>query len=207
MIRNIIFGGCSITWGQSLHYYGYFEDALPDKNGFFDINKIKINHYQFIVDNRFTTSVADYFGRKPIVRAMNGGNNCLICETIEENVNEYTDAIIIQTTAFSRCSKTIKEQMEMFVDIIEKYEKNGIVIKFFHWDAPLEFIPQQILDRTIYFNDSHSFWDLLMNPESIYSIEHSFSVPDRHFNKEGHELIKNILISELKPLLKLPNYN
>lgn len=207
MIRNIVFGGCSLTWGQSLHYYGYFKDAPLPKDGIFDLDKIKINHYQYIIDNRFATKVADYFGRKSIVRAMNGGDNCIIANLVNEKVNEFTDAIIIQTTAFSRCKKkTIEEQMNMYLDIIEKYENTNIVIKFFHWDVPIEFIPQKILDKTIFFDDDHSFWNLLMGPKSIYTIEKTFGIPDFHFNQRGHDLIAKILIKELEPLLTKPIY-
>jgi hypothetical protein len=207
LIRNIVFGGCSLTWGQSLHYYGYFKDALPNKDGSFDFNKLKINHYQYIVDNRFATKVADYFGKKPIVRAMNGGNNCIISDLVKEKVNKFTDAIIIQTTAFTRCKKkTIEEQMQMYLDIIEKYKNTDIVIKFFHWDIPIEFIPKQILEKTIFFNGDHSFYNLLMGPESIYTIEKTFGIPDFHFNQRGHDLIANILIKELEPIIKKPIY-
>lgn len=208
MIRNIIFGGCSLTWGQSLHYHSKYTDDEHPRDGKFYSDKIKHHHYQYMVDNRFTTKVADYFGRKPIVRAMNGGDNCLIVNLINEWVNDYTDAIIIQTTGFGRCkTKTIYEQMQLFLEIIKKYEKKGIIIRFLHWDIDIEFIPNEILKRTIYFEKDHSFWNLLMDKESKYTIEYTFNVPDKHLNQSGHNLFTEKIIKELDKFIKKPIYN
>ena len=206
MIRNIVFGGCSLTWGQSLHYHSGYRDLYIPPDGIFDGNKLNHRHYQYILDNRFATKVSDYFGRKSIVRAENGGENCQIVNIVDEFTNENTDVIIIQTTAFSRCKdKSITEQIDLFLNLLKKYEKN-IIIKFIHWDIPIEFLPKEILDKTIFFNDKHSFWDLLMHKDSKYSIEYSFGIPDKHFNQDGHDLIANTIIKELEPLIKKPRY-
>jgi len=206
LIRNIIFGGCSLTWGQSLHYESGYKDVVINQNGFFDSDSLKHRHYQYMIDNRFATKVADYFGRKSIVRAMNGGDNCIIANLVNKKVNDFTDAIIIQTTSFSRCNKSIEQQFDGFLDIIKKYEHKGILVRFIHLDIPIELIPNEILERTIYFGQSHSFYNLLMDKNSKYSIEYTFKVPDNHFNQDGHNLVSSTLIENLISLLKKPIY-
>ena len=86
MIRNIVFAGCSFTWGQSLHFFEYGEnsDNIHPLDGQYYQNKLLPHHYQYNVDNRFPTIVSDYFGRKPIVDANNGGSTESICNTMRK---------------------------------------------------------------------------------------------------------------------------
>ena len=84
MIRNIVFAGCSFTWGQSLHFFQYGDgsDNIHPLDGNYYENKLLPHHYQYNVDNRFPTIVSDYFGRKPIVEANNGGSTESIYRTM-----------------------------------------------------------------------------------------------------------------------------
>jgi len=206
VIRNIVFGGCSITWGQSLHYHANFNDDIHPRDGFFYEDLIKSWHYQYMVDNRFSTKVADYFGRKAIVNARNGGSNLQISEGIWNNVNEYTDLILIQTTNFSRGNNKIKEQIDSFLDIIEKFEKKNILVRFIHWDIKYINFPEKILDRTIYINNEISFSNLIFNKKSKLTIKYSFGFEDYHFNQQGHDFMASEIIKYLSDYLEIPKY-
>jgi hypothetical protein len=213
MIRNIVFGGCSFTWGQSLHYHANFDDDIHPRDGLFYKDLIKNRHYQYMVDNRFSTRVADYFGRKPKVWAINGGDNCSICRNVLELIDENTDCIIIQTTSIHRCMEPeidrpsdFNGQMECFLNIIREYEPKGIIVRFIHFDLEFENVPKEIFDRTIKIKNQPTFYDLLMQDDSKYTIKHTFNCLDSHFNMDGHILITNHLIKHLSKYLEIPKY-
>jgi len=164
MIRKILFTGCSFTWGQSLFYHGNFEDDIHPRDSQYYVNKILPHHYQYQVDNRFATQVADYFGRKPIVNARNGGDNWNIA--LQSVGDEMTDFVIVQTTAYNRSmesqGKSVKEQLQKFEEIIDNNEKNNIPVRFIHYgDLEEKEVPKKILDRTIYILGKYSFWEMI----------------------------------------------
>ena len=111
MIRNIVFGGCSYTWGQSLHHFHSEEPPTPEQSGaHFYGDSLKYWEYQDNVNRRFSTRVADYFCRKPIFDTMNGGSNLSINKHILESVDEFTDLIFVQTTNFSRNNTPVESK-------------------------------------------------------------------------------------------------
>lgn len=232
MIRNIVFGGCSYTWGQSLHFYGNFNDDEHPKDGCYYSNKLLPHHYQYNVDHRFATIVSDFFGRKPIVCATNGNNNELIVKFIEKSINEYTDLVIFQSTAWTRCYEWlggknggIKNQVILMDNLIDFCESKNILIRFIHLDVDScilgvddtfkegeNLLTQKIIDRTILIDERKSFYHLternIVGERPKYTVwgDYEYQPPDKHFNKLGHEYIANILIKHLEKIIKKPEY-
>ena len=50
MIRNIVFAGCSFTWGQSLHFFAYGDEShnIHPLDGNYYENKLLPHHYQYM---------------------------------------------------------------------------------------------------------------------------------------------------------------
>lgn len=195
MIRNIVFGGCSYTWGQSLHHFHSEEPPTPEKSGtFFDGDSLKYWEYQDNVNRRFSTRVADYFGRKPIVDTMNGGSTWSIHKHILESVDEFTDLIFVQTTNFGRNMEDwrkipIESQVKMYEELVDCSSKKNIPIIFIHWDWPNGFeIPTSIKNKTIKIDGKYTFWH--------WTEDEKFRVNevDSHFNKRAHRKISKIII-------------
>ena len=208
MIKNILFAGCSFTWGQSLHYYGGFNDDDHPKDGFYYENRLRPHHYQFNVDNRFATIVADNLSMKPKVRSRNGASNWHLWEFVYQNLDENTKVVIIQTTSLMRCIDrySFEEQFEKFDELIDFVENKGVIIRFIHFDLEDFIIPPKILDRTIFINGNHSFINLIMKdgtqPYGEYCIWSEFKESnDTHFNIKGHKLIAEHIIEDLKQSL------
>jgi hypothetical protein len=214
MINNIIFSGCSFTWGQSLHYYGDFNDDEHPRDGFYYERQIMPHHYQYNVDNRFSTIISDYFVRKPIVSARNGNSNCRIIELVYNMVNKYTDCVIIQTTSFSRCFQERSEdgQLEDFETLIDYLESKNILVRFIHYDFEEKFITPKILERTIPLFGYLSFYDEVTKDDSKYTIYSDFKddvnmkTRDTHFNLSAHRLVADTIIDNLKNKLYIPSY-
>ena len=226
MIKSMIFAGCSFTWGQSLHYYGNFPDDQHPKDGQFYGEKLLPSHYQYNIDNRFPTTVSDYFGKKPIVLANNGGDNFNSLMFIKKVLNggnwehgrnynptENVDCIIFQTTSFARAwtNHNVDEnhQIAMIVDLVKEVESMGILIKFINFDWEEHMIPDFIKERTIKFEGKYS-WYHIINPqtkdlESLTStdwddrlVAHEFpQTGDRHFNPKGHKFIHDLIVDSL----------
>ena len=169
MIRNIVFAGCSFTWGQSLHFFAYGDesDNIHPLDGNYYENKLLPHHYQYNVDKRFPTIVSDYFGRKPIVEANNGGSTESIYKTMGK-INEYTDAVIVQTTQFHRSLETgisLTKQVSMLESIVDICEKKGLILRFIHWDWPEEIeIPKKIKDKSIKILGMDTFYQITSEP-------------------------------------------
>jgi len=210
MISTMIFAGCSYTWGQSLHLYGGFNDDKHPRDGFFYDKLLLPHHYQYNVDNRFATKVADYFGRKPIVAARNGNSNPLmvtwIYQKLKENPN--TDCIIVQSTSFARGYNQLgddNKQIDEFNKLIKFVEEKDILIRFIHMDlggehSTLE-LSEEIKSRTILYDNKLDFYHtmLVVNEKRDYrTIGADFSNSDTHFNLKGHEYLTKIIIEELE---------
>ena len=73
-MKDIIFAGCSYTWGQSLWYEANFPNDNHPRDGFFYGNKVCEECYEYIVENRFANQVAKYFKKNALVAATNGGD-------------------------------------------------------------------------------------------------------------------------------------
>jgi hypothetical protein len=130
---NIVFGGCSYTWGQSLWYHGNFEKDIHPIDGMFYSNKICDECMEYMIKNRFATQVANHFNREPKVRATNGGSNTEIIEFCKNAVDSNTELIIIQTTHFTRSPNTINEQIKSFENFVYEMESKNIPVRFIHW--------------------------------------------------------------------------
>ena len=62
-MKNIIFSGCSFTWGQGLWHYGNFDDIVKPIEYEFDRDVIKDSHIHYMEKNRFSYIVSKYFGK------------------------------------------------------------------------------------------------------------------------------------------------
>ena len=125
----------------------------------------------------------DYFGKKPIVLANNGGDNFNSVMFIKKVLNggawehgrnytptENVDCIIFQTTSFARAwsNHNVDEnhQIAMIVDLVKEVESMGILIKFINFDWEEHMIPDFIKERTIKFEDKYS-WYHIINPKLL----------------------------------------
>jgi len=178
---NIVFGGCSYTWGQSLWYHGNFPNDNHPRDGFFYGDMICPECKEYMIKNRFATQVAQYFDKESKVKALNGGSNMEILRFCEESVDTNTELIIIQTTHLLRDKEfTISEQIESFENFVLKMEAKNIPVRFIHWmfiDMDYEeyelvkndnwfgdyfkqnrFYSKIIRDRTILLDGDFNFW-------------------------------------------------
>ena len=84
MKDNIIFGGCSFTWGQGLYYSNpNFKDLPIQADGIYDHNDKSFpssEHLKYMEENRFAAQVSKHFNVLPIVDKVNGGGNYTIYE-------------------------------------------------------------------------------------------------------------------------------
>lgn len=210
MIKKMIFGGCSYTWGQSLHYYGGFGDDEHPKDGFYYADKLKPHHYQYNVDNRYPTLVADKFGRKPIVCAQNGGSNDHIVgwiyRTIKEIGKEEIDCVIFQTTSFARGyshGNDEQTQIDMIEKLIDDLEDWGILIRFIHFDWEPGYMPDSVRGRTIKIDGNLNFHHTNTTGEPFdnrivtYDMWETHQIRDSHFNLYGHRFIADLIVKDL----------
>ena len=230
MIRNIVFAGCSFTWGQSLHFFEYGEksDNIHPLDGLYYENKLLPHHYQYNVDKRFPTIVSDYFGRKPIVDAHNGGSTESIFRTMNK-INNLTDAVIVQTTQFHRSLNTgisLTKQVSMLEEIVDMCKAKGIVLRFIHWDWPKEIkMPKSIKNKSIKILGMESFYEITSEPidrklnkidkkHKYYNylacssrIHNKHNLIDEHFSPKGHRMLANEIIKNLEKVLEKPKYD
>jgi hypothetical protein len=132
-MKNIIFGGCSMTWGQSLWYEGNFPNDNHPRDGFFYEPKICKECYEYMFENRWPRQVAKHFFKEEKVNALNGGNNMSIKEFIKDSIDENTELIIFQTTQFIRYPEYTDYQIERIEDFVLDMEARGIPVRFIHW--------------------------------------------------------------------------
>lgn len=212
MIRNIVFGGCSYTWGQSLHLFNQsdVDGDAPSSNGF-DENSVRSWEYQNNVDRRFATIVADYFGRKAKVHTHNGGSTWSIYNHVMKSIDEFTDLVVIQTTNFTRNvvdgqKLTIEKQVSMFEELLTYCNSKNIPVRFLHWDWPFDIVkmPNAIKDRSMKFDNEYTFFEW-----TIDGSEYVVDEFDNHFNYKTHKLIAKRIIENIEELglLTQPNYD
>ena len=208
MIRNIVFGGCSYTWGQSLHHFedGDAPPSVEKAGQVFHRDSLKYWEYQYNVNNRYPTFVADYFCRKPIVHTENGGTTYSICKHIKESINGLTDLVFVQTTSFIRnvidAQKiSIEKQIQMYEDLVELCSKKNIPIIFIHWDWPSDYkMPESIRSRTIKIGDEYTFYHWTENER--YRINEA----DSHLNRKAHKKLSTKIIQYLSHYNILKKY-
>lgn len=139
-MKNIIFSGCSFTWGQGLWHYGNFDDIVKPIQYEFDRDVIKDSHIQYMEKNRFSYIVSKYFGKSDIVKRVNGGSedeslnfvkscfkefkndNNMRWDYLQKDLNpflyDYKDVthIIYQTSILNRCEYTFDIDLKKYKD-------------------------------------------------------------------------------------------
>jgi hypothetical protein len=203
---NIIFAGCSFTWGQGLYYSNKeFTDLPYPAKGIYDHqNKLfpSEEHLKYMEENRFATQVSKHFNVLPIVKKENGGGNYTVYDFVKKQINDNTKAVVVQTTSFGRNreedggrGETIEEQIRQLNQLVELSEsKYKVPILFFHYDWSVGRVPQAIAERTIKpFSLKFSFIDDTTNNPTI-----NVGPQDTHFNLNGHNIVSKEIINYLK---------
>ena len=132
-MKNIVFGGCSLTWGQSLWYEGNFPNDTHPRDGFFYEPQICKECYEYMFEHRWPRQVSKHFNKKEKVNALNGGNNMGIKAFIQNSINEDTELVIFQTTQFVRYPQYVDYQVKRIEEFVLKTEEKGIPVRFIHW--------------------------------------------------------------------------
>ena len=135
-MKNIVFGGCSLTWGQSLWYEGNFPNDTHPRDGFFYEPQICKECYEYMFEHRWPRQVSKHFNKKEKVNALNGGNNMGIKAFIQNSINEDTELVIFQTTQFVRYPQYVDYQVKRIEEFVLKTEEKGIPVRFIHWMWP-----------------------------------------------------------------------
>ena len=78
VVKGIMFGGCSFTWGQGLYYYSNLPTLKEPKPDCFDSNLITSAHLRFMETVRYPRIVANHFNTWEVVNPHNGGSNLSI---------------------------------------------------------------------------------------------------------------------------------
>ncbi len=132
-MKNIVFGGCSLTWGQSLWYEGHFPKDNHPRDGFFYEPKICKECYQYMFENRWPRQVAKHFNKEEKVNGINGGNNMSIKDFIQKSIDKNTELVIFQTTQFTRYPQYVDYQIERIEEFVIETEMRGTPVRFIHW--------------------------------------------------------------------------
>jgi hypothetical protein len=135
-MKNIVFGGCSLTWGQSLWYEGNFPNDKHPRDGFFYEPEICKECYEYMFEYRWPRQISKYFNKEEKVNALNGGNNMGIKTFIEQSIDENTLLVVFQTTQFTRYPQYVDYQVERIEEFVLETEKKGIPVRFIHWMWP-----------------------------------------------------------------------
>ena len=152
-MKNIIFSGCSFTWGQGLWHYGNFDDIVKPIEYEFDRDVIKDSHIHYMEKNRFSYMVSKYFGKSDIVKRVNGGSedeslnfvkscfkefkndNNMKLDYLQKDLNpflyDYKDVthIIYQTSILNRCEYTFDIDLkndDLYTKILSGHRISGI---------------------------------------------------------------------------------
>jgi hypothetical protein len=135
-MKNIVFGGCSLTWGQSLWYEGNFPNDKHPRDGFFYEPEICKECYEYMFEYRWPRQISKYFNKEEKVNALNGGNNMGIKTFIKQSIDENTLLVVFQTTQFTRYPQYVDYQVERIEEFVLETEKKGIPVRFIHWMWP-----------------------------------------------------------------------
>jgi hypothetical protein len=219
---NIIFAGCSFTWGQGLYYCNKsFTDLKLPPQGIYDHSDKEFpneKHIEFKNKNRFATLIANHFNCEPLVKEKNGGCNTSIHRFVLNKINSKTKYVVIQTTSFGRSEsepdgggENITKQIEGFKKCVSLCKEKNIPIVFIHFDWDSSMIdepPTDILEKTIKIENKLSFYDLIVdaNSDIIVGWDWKDEFPksqlgiyyDGHFNLKGHKLVAEQIINYFK---------
>lgn len=73
-VKNMIFAGCSFTWGQGLYYYSGMDSVQEPPPFLYRSQLVRLPHFNFAQAYRFPRLVANYFGTAEICQPYNGGS-------------------------------------------------------------------------------------------------------------------------------------
>lgn len=205
---SILFSGCSLTYGE----------GLWRETG--DTHQNSINQ-KYLIENRWLSKVSNHFGKKPISKEYNGGNNIGCIKYVMDNIDDTTKLVIFQTTQFIRHNSTINEQVEQIENMVIELENKNIPIRFIHWQWPgiseyeMSFINPKnenklsseiVRNRTIYILDDFNFHQLINNDKAHiagtlankYTLAGKLNCTDYHMNQEGHDLLAETIINYIE---------
>jgi hypothetical protein len=123
---SILFSGCSYTYGEGL----WRETGDTHQNS---------QNQKYLLENRWTTKVSNYFNLNQISKGYNGGSNIGSIKFVKEELDAASwngnniKLIIFQTTQFARNEESIDEQITEFEKLVEEVESKNIPIRFIHW--------------------------------------------------------------------------
>ena len=220
--QNIIFSGCSFTWGQGLYYCNKsFTDLKLPPKGVYDHSDKEFpskEHKKFMEKNRFASLVSNHFDCIPVVRKNNGGSNTQIHRFVMDKLDSNTSFVIVQTTSFGRSesepgggNESVNQQINGLLKCLDVCESANIPIGFIHFDwesSLINDIPIKILEKTIKIKNKLSFYDTITDDDSdlIVGSDWKDEFPkselglyyDGHFNLKGHKFIAKQIINYIE---------
>jgi hypothetical protein len=101
-MKKIVFAGDSFTWGEGLQYYSGLQDVVFPVKHEFDPKVISNKQMEFIINNRFSTLVGNYFNTQTISRSENGGSNDCSLRLLAETPHTEISYIVFQITELYR---------------------------------------------------------------------------------------------------------
>jgi hypothetical protein len=116
-MKGMLFGGCSLTWGQGLYFYSDLPNLFNPDGNYFYPNKITTAQIKFKNTLYYPRLVANHFNTFEVVKDRNGGSDDdtfvffdsifnTKTDIISSNTNKYTyddfEYIVIQLSSISR---------------------------------------------------------------------------------------------------------
>jgi hypothetical protein len=147
-MSNIIFAGCSFTYGEGL----WRETGDTKQNS---VNQ------KYLIDNRWITTVSNHFDITPITKEHNGGNHIWTMGYVLQEIDAITwngndpKLVIFQTTQFGRHTMSIDDQIQQLEKMVIEVEAKNIPIRFIHWIWP----DLNDYEMQIWSNNKNSFLD------------------------------------------------
>ena len=106
LIQNILFSGCSFTWGQGLWYYSNVDEYIPNTYEYLhNVKEIPKSALDFKNKNNYAGLVSKHFNCDYEMKSWNGGTDDESIRFIENKVfkeNKKYDWLILQTTQIYR---------------------------------------------------------------------------------------------------------
>lgn len=150
MKNNIIFAGCSFTWGQGLWSYMETDKYVPSYEDYiFNNVELPSGSIEFMEKNRFAGIVSSHLNSNQIVKLFNGGTDDesvnFINYLFDRNGNNNTvfppekyhfediRNIIFQTTQISRSTFTFKYDNQKYVLASEPSRENFGELQITHY--------------------------------------------------------------------------
>lgn len=89
--KEMIFAGCSFTWGQGLYYYSNLSTLSEPKPNCYDADIVRYTHYEYAKILRFPRLVANHFKTFEVCQPFNGGSTYSIIEWWEKCFEKVND--------------------------------------------------------------------------------------------------------------------